>query len=147
MVLWRWENKRIVSPLISDYLQCFRQGEVDSAFFGLLNIGSKAIPELICQFQQERDNAIREFLVEVIWQYRQASAIPFLAERLYDPAPAIRRQALNGLVTLASPQVLEVLTAAKAHWRLQAKDTEAFADWLDEAIGQVESTQDNISIK
>ena len=117
------------------------------AFFGLLDIGCEALPELVLQFQQEQDNAIREFLVEVIWQYRQASVIPFLAERLYDPAPAIRRQALNGLVTLASPQVLEVLTVAKAHWRLQAKDTEAFADWLDEAIGQVESTQDNISIK
>jgi hypothetical protein len=66
---------------------------------------------------------------------------------LLQPAPytrfsynsAVWKQALDGLVTLASPQALEVLKAAKTRQFSQQKDTEEFHRWLDEAIEQAES--------
>lgn len=122
---------------IAGYLESFHKGDCDGAFFGLLEMGHEVLPELIEVFRHEEDSDIREFLVEVIWQHRQLSTIPFLGEALYDNAPIVWKQALDGLVTLASPQALEWLETAKAREFSRQADAEEFRRWLDEAIEQI----------
>lgn len=117
---------------VADYLHLYRQGDRDAAFFGLLEADHEVLPELIAAFRAEPDSRVRAFLVEVIWQYREPSVVPFLGEALRDSEAVVWRQALDGLVTFASPAALEVLRSASR------SATDEFSGWLDEAIEQVE---------
>lgn len=126
-------------PQIACYLEMFRGGDADNAFHGLLEIGRDVLPELMEVFRSERDIEVREFLVGVIREYRERSVIPFLGEALSDAEPRIWRQALDGLVTLASPAALEVLRAARIRQLPTRRATEEFRRWLEEAIEQAET--------
>ncbi len=124
---------------IAHYLEMFRRGGDDDAFHGLLEIDRNILPELMAVFRSESDIAVREFLVEVICEYREQSAIPFLGEALSNSEPRIWREALNGLVTLASPAALDVLRAARSRQFLTQGETDEFRRWLEEAIQQAET--------
>jgi hypothetical protein len=119
---------------ITDYIERFRRGDRDGAFFSLLEMEHGILPQLMEVFRHELDGRVREFLVEVIWQHRQPSVIPFLGEALHDSEPLVWRQALDGLVTMASPASLETLRNVRP--RQQIGELRL---WLDEAIYQVES--------
>ena len=123
---------------IADFLQRFREGHRDDAFFGLLEMDHDALPELMAAFRAERDAQVRAFIVEIVWQHRQQSVIPFLGEALCDLEPVIWRQAIDGLVTLASPAALEVLRSARARQFPCQRDTDEFRGWLEEAISRAE---------
>src|SRR6267378_3280776 len=71
----------LLSP-VAYYLEMFRKGDTDNAFHGLLEINRDILPELMAVFRVERNVGVRELLVEVIWEYREQSVIPFLAEAL-----------------------------------------------------------------
>ena len=121
---------------IDYYLEMFRQGNSENAFHGLLELDHDILPELIAVFRGEQDIALRELLLEVIWQYREHSVVPLLGEALRDTQPRIWRQALNGLVALASPEALDILRAARTQQFPTARETEEFRHWLNEAIEQ-----------
>jgi hypothetical protein len=123
---------------IGDYLEMFRRGDTDDAFHGLLELDPGVIPELMAVFRRERDARVREFLVEVIWEYREPSVVPFLGEALLDSEPCVWQEALNGLVTLVSPKALDVLRAARTREFPTRRETQEFREWLEEAIEQVE---------
>lgn len=116
---------------VADGLSLYRQGRCEDAFC-LLSGAGQEITELVAAFRGESDGPCRAFLVEVIWQHRQQSAVPFLTEALSDPDDAVWRQALDGLVTLASPESLAALRIAR-----ESRD-DTFREWIDEAIEQVE---------
>jgi hypothetical protein len=127
------------APQIAYYLEMFRSGDTDNALHGLLEIDRDILPELMAVFRSEQDIGVRELLVEVIWEYRERSVIPFLGEALSDTEPRIWRQALNGLVTLASPASLDILRAAGTRQFPTQRETEEFRRWLEEAIEQAEA--------
>jgi hypothetical protein len=124
-----------VTPQVAEHLQQFRKGDREKAFFGLLEMDHRILPELMAAFPSERDSQVRAFLVEVIWQHRQPSAVSFLGEAVHDSAPEVWKQAIDGLVTLASPAALAVLRAAKT----KRPNSDGFHHWIDEAIDQAES--------
>jgi hypothetical protein len=124
---------------IAECLQRFLKGDRDGAFCTLLEMEHSILPDLMAAFRSERDSRVREFLVEIIWQHRQPSAIPFLGEALRDGEAAVWKQALDGLVTQASPAALDVLRAARTRQFPTQRETEEFRRWLDEAIEQAES--------
>ncbi len=117
---------------VAEYLQRYREGHRDEAFFGLLETGQDILPELISAFRTESASRVRAFLVEVIWQHRQQSVIPFLGQALRDSESVVWREALDGLVTLASPAALEVLRSA------HHSATGECRSWIAEAIEQVQ---------
>jgi hypothetical protein len=127
------------APQIAYYLDMVRRGDTDNAFHGLLDMDHDILPELMAVFRSEQAIAVREFLVGVIWQHREQSVIPFLGEVLSDPEPSIWRQALDGLVALASPAALDILRAARTQQFPTQGETEEFRRWLDEAIEQAET--------
>ena len=151
------------SPRIAYYLEQLRQGQVDSAYHGLLETNYEMLPELIAVFRTETDTRTREFLLGVIWErWEQAMAryagdalrdyqegrepavtlartiIPLLGEALLDPEPLVWRQALDGLVGFASPAAMDVLRAARTRQFERQQDTEEFRRWLEEAIEQAQ---------
>jgi HEAT repeat protein len=119
---------------IDSCLKLARTGHRESALHCLLELGGAAIPRLADGYRAEADPAIRNLLVEVAWQLRTHSALDFLAEALQDPAPEVWRQALDGLVALASPESLRILEAARDSVRLPDDD---FPTWIEGAIEDV----------
>jgi len=116
----------------------YRRGEVDQAYHSLLELDHAALPELIAAFRAATNVGLRVFLLGVTWQHRQPSVIPLLAEALADSEPRVWREALAGLVALASPAALEALRAARGRQFPKRRDSEEFHRWLEEAIGQAE---------
>jgi HEAT repeat protein len=115
---------------ISEYFQHHREGRREEAYFGLLEMSHEILPELIAAFRAESDSATRAFLVEVIWQHRQQDSIPFLGDALRSAETSTWKQAMDGLVALASPAAMDVLQSARN------SGTDKFQSWLEEAIKQ-----------
>ncbi len=125
--------------LLDDYMEQARSGDLEGAFHGLRELDSDALPALLEACRCEDDPNVRSLLVEAIWQQRQPSVIGFLGDLLGDPIPVVWKQALDGLVTLASPESLRVLrSAADCEY-----DAERRA-WIEEAI---EQTADAIEMR
>ena len=116
---------------IDYYIERARIGDYEEAFHGLRELDSDALPALQEAYHREDDPMVRSVIVEAIWQYRQASVIGFLADVLGDPMPMVWKQALDGLVTLASPESLSVLRSAAFCERDAGKRA-----WIEEAIEQ-----------
>ncbi len=123
-----------VDKAIAHYLGAFRAGAGESAFFGLLELRSASILVLCHRYQCETDPDVRRLLLEVIWQRRDKSAIPFLGRQLLVAEGPIWRTSLDGLVAMPSQASLEELRRTRGALR----DAERLA-WLDEAIEQVNS--------
>jgi HEAT repeat protein len=128
-----------ITEIIADSLRELREGYHHDPFFRLLEQDDQIIPELIAEFRGEQDCAVREFIVEVIWQHRNPSAIPFLGEALRDEADRVWKQALDGLVTLGSQAALDELRAAMERPFPEHRKMVEFRSWIDEAIEQVET--------
>lgn len=128
---------------IADYLKMARSGALGDPFHGLRELGPGAFPAMQSAFHSETDPIIRALIVEAIWQHRQLSTIGFLADALRDPAPDVWKQALDGLVALASRASIQALRSAR--------DRETNAErraWIEEALDQAAetvATQESIS--
>ena len=116
---------------VAYYLSKARSGALEDAFHGLRELGPAALPAMQSAYRDEADPIVRALLVEVIGHHRQPSTIDFLADALEDSAPVVWKQALDGLVALASPDSLRALRSAA--------DREADEDrraWIEEAADQ-----------
>ncbi|MEN9674158.1 MAG: hypothetical protein RIS76_54 [Verrucomicrobiota bacterium] len=111
------------------------RGKADNAFHGLLEIDPDILPELVGTYQVQPDLDECEFVIEVIWQYRGRSIIPFLGEALMDPEERVWKQALDGLVAFATPAALDALRSARTRKLQTERKTEEFREWLEEGTG------------
>jgi HEAT repeat protein len=119
---------------IGSHLDWARAGNREAALEGLIGLGEPAIPRLADAFRTEPDPALRALLVETVRQLRSHASIELLGEALRDPSPEVWKQALDGLVTLASPESLRILEASRDVVRVPDED---FAEWLEGAIEDV----------
>jgi hypothetical protein len=126
------------SPKIEWALDQFRQGKRDEAFFCLVEEDGSILPELMEEFVKEQDVVTQAFLVEVVWHYRDPRTIPFLGKALSSSSPLVWKESLDGLVTLASPEALDVLTAVRSRSLSKPEKKAEFVEWLDEAIDQIQ---------
>ena len=134
-----WSSNNDITQIVTAYLEKFRKGDCENTYFDLTELGAVAIPSLIEAYHSETDACVRELLVEVIWQLREPSMIPFLGEALLDEDESVWKQAIDGLVALASVEAADVLRSARKRKFLRQKDAEEFQGWIDEAISQVEN--------
>jgi HEAT repeat protein len=123
--------------LLDNALRHFRNGDGDS-FFQLLHMDRRLLPLLPAEYRTTADSELREFLVRVTWEYRDPTTIPFLATALRDPADRVWKQAIDGLVTIGSPEAISVLRAAY-DTAAKAGPFDERRDWLREAIEQCEA--------
>jgi hypothetical protein len=73
-----------------------------------------------------------------MWQHRQPSVIPILAEALNDDESEVWQEAMDGLVSFSSEESLEALRAATNRKFTNPDEAKLFTSWLKEAIAQVE---------
>jgi HEAT repeat protein len=95
------------------------------------------LPILGEALKSERDAEVRERIIEIIGQHRVSSAIPILAEALFDESPLVWKKALDALVTLDRPECVPAIEAARNRAFRRQKDSEYFQEWADEAIQQL----------
>jgi HEAT repeat protein len=119
---------------INSYLNWARSGNRAAALQALIDLGESAIPRLVNAYRAEADPAIRGLIVEAVWQLRSHASIEFLGEALQDPTPEVWKQALDGLVTLATPQSLRILEAAQDMVRVP---DDGFHAWVEGAIADL----------
>ena len=120
------------------YLEKLRAGDFENAFHSLTEVGHSVVPKLIEAFQTETAPAVRAELVRIIWNHRRPETVSFLGQALRDPSPEVWKNALDGLVTLATSGALETLKAGLARQFANKKEADNFRKWVEEAIEQVE---------
>jgi hypothetical protein len=76
-------------------------------------------------------------LVTAIWQFRVPSSAAFLGELLRDVDPEVRKEALDGLVTLGTQEVVDILR------RENAAAGPLAGLWIDEALKQIREANDS----
>ncbi len=123
---------------IEYYLSMYEEGDVENAFFGLLETSQDIIPELSVKYHEVNDLSLRVFLLNILWQSRRESAVPVLVEALVDDEPVIWQEAMDGLVTICSQAAIEGLRRARARQFNKPRDALIFQHWLEEAIDQAE---------
>jgi hypothetical protein len=114
------------------YIELTRSGDYEQAFHSLRELDDSALSAFQDAYRSQTDPKVRSLLVHAIWQHRQPSVIGFLGDVLQDPAPEVWKQALDGLVTLATPEARRVLQSVA----VQDIDEER-RDWIVEAIEQI----------
>jgi HEAT repeat protein len=99
---------------VRHYLDIARAGQIESAFFGLIDLDKSVLPILEQEFRLEKDPSVRALIIKAVWNARWPGSIPFVAEALGDPQPQVWKEALDGLVALASPESRAVVESAIA---------------------------------
>jgi HEAT repeat protein len=123
--------------LVAEVLVQFRAGEEDRAFFALLHTRTGLQSALEDAFRLEKDAHVRAFLVKVLWEQRDPAVLSLLASALGDRNAEVWKEALNGLVTLASPHSLEILGDALRQPISGRAEQDKFGSWVSEAIDQI----------
>jgi hypothetical protein len=119
---------------LSFYLNEAREGNSEAAYFGLIHLGD--VVGLQDAYRAETDPKIRALLVHAVWQHRLSETIGFLAVALRDPHGETWKEALGGLVTLASPASRKVVEDELAR---TAESNPDYRNWLEEAIEQIDA--------
>jgi len=117
------------------YLSEARNGDIDAAYHSLIELPNHLLPDLEEAYRGEADPEIRALIVEAVWQHRLPTSVDFLAVAVEDPYPEVWKQALDGLVALASAESRKVLELVKS--RVAGQDAILRA-WIDEAIDQID---------
>jgi HEAT repeat protein len=128
--------------LVEHYLLEWSSSRWAHAYHSLIELGPRILPELESRFAESRDSALRAALVELAQQLHSADALPLFAAALEDEAPEVWKQALDGLVDLASPGSLLLLESALAHPPPGETSPGEWASWVQEAIQQVRAEQE-----
>jgi hypothetical protein len=105
-----------------------------------IDLGTAALPHFIAAIKEERDPRRRSRLIRVVWQFRDRSALPILAEALQDPDEQVWRDTLDGIVTLGGDQALQLLhDAQRAMLGVGEPLAVTKRSWIEEAIEQVQA--------
>jgi hypothetical protein len=124
----------VVATEIREILEKYSSGAEEEAFFELLQMPGDVLPAVTAAFRTEHNPALRAFLVKVAWERRDPNALHFMTEALSQTDEEVWQTALDGLVTLASPEALAVLTAAKTRELGDEAATKRFQSFVSEAI-------------
>jgi HEAT repeat protein len=122
---------------INHFLEKARSGDVDAAFHDLAELGSAAIPALREAYRFEADPTTRAVIVRAIREHKLPLSVDFFAFALNDISPEVWKEALDGLVALATPEACQALVQSLTH----LQDVERRV-WFQEAIAQINSEND-----
>src|SRR5437764_15488506 len=99
---------------VEHYLREWDSSGWAAAYHALVELGPVILPELAAPLADSRDARLRASLVQIARQLRSEEAVGLFAAALEDPAPLVWKEALDGLVSLASPAAVDVLGRALA---------------------------------
>ena len=127
---------RGLRALVDHYLREWDSRGWAAAYHALIELGPDVLPLLQERLSETGDAARRAALVQVARQMRSALALPLFEAALRDPEPAVWKEALDGLVVLASPAAVAVLAEALAQEPPGGAEEEDWRAWVREALDQ-----------
>lgn len=116
---------------IAEQVERLDDPSTDELFHSLIELPRDAIPLLQKAYGEQDSPQIRSRIVEVVWQYRDCSTLPFLADALNEDSDEIWKQALDGIVTIGGDKAVVILQAA-----LNESASDDKKAWIEEAIVQ-----------
>jgi hypothetical protein len=116
-----------IAAYVSEYLKQLRDN-AQNAWFSLVEVDDSAIPLLIDAYHFESNLAVKETLVEIIWQHRNPVVLDFLGEVLQHEDARLWKMALDGTVAINDRGGISVLEAEKN--RLQAIQSDQANDLI-----------------
>jgi hypothetical protein len=105
----------------------------EDSYHTLLEAPSDIVPLLIERFVVLTDGRQRARVVNVIWQYRLKSTLPFFVSALGDTHPDVWKEALDGIVTIGGDDAITYLR----DWRPRSASDAVKQSWINEAIEQL----------
>ena len=133
----------MVQPLTPTNLEEFvtyyldRLAADENAWFALVEAPDAIVPLLASAFRCEADPVKRSTILNIIWQRRDPSTIPLLAEGLQDASPGVWKEALERLVMIGGPQGISEIEAARSRLVDSKDDRAQFREFLDEPLEQL----------
>ncbi len=127
------------------YLRQLRAGDFDSAFHGLIDLDPAVVHLLIAAYHAETSASICASLLRIISEFRTPSALPLLAEALRCRRDDQWKQALDGLVRLASVEAIQTLEAVIRDEAVAPNPESSYIDWVREALDQTKQAHGNNS--
>ena len=121
---------------VAEYLERLREGDFGTAFHGMIDLPPAVVPLLISAYHDEISRNIRYGLLRIIWEFRTPLAVPLLEAALRDRSDGRWKDALDGLVTLASSEAIDALERVLADAQAQSKADSDYVDWVREALEQ-----------
>ena len=118
---------------VSEQVRMLSTPSAENAFCNLQRLTPTVIPELVEEFWNAKNPSVRAELVNVIWQFREKSTVEFLIEIMDDVHDQVWMNALDGLVTIGSTEVIQQLYNLAA--TLNPDDIRGA--WIMEAIEQI----------
>jgi hypothetical protein len=109
----------------------------EDALFRLLHLERESFPILVGAFRRASRPALRAKIIEVAWRLRWLEAIPLLVEAVRDPADAVWKEGLNGLVAIGGDAGFQALIDLQTeHARLSPPGATKL-EWIEEALQQI----------
>jgi HEAT repeat protein len=130
---------RDIAALVEHYLHEWDSREWAHAYHSLIELGPQVLPELERRFHESRDAAFRGVLVELARQVHSADALPLFEGALADEAPEVWKQALDGLVSLASLASILLIERALARTPPGRTSAAEWYSWVQEALQQAQA--------
>jgi HEAT repeat protein len=127
---------RDVRALTEHYLLEWDSDRWANAYHSLIELGPQVLPELERRLGDAPDSVFRAALVELARQLHSTDAVRLFDTALRDESPRVWKEALDGLVDLASPASILLLEQALARTPPGHTDPTEWGYWLREALQQ-----------
>jgi HEAT repeat protein len=121
---------------VDHYLLEWDSREWASAYHSLIELGPQILPRVSSRFSASPDAAFRVALVQLARQLRSSDALALFDRALQDESPEVWKEALDGLVALASPASILVLEEAGARTPPGRTSEADWRSWIGEALQQ-----------
>jgi hypothetical protein len=127
---------RDIPALVEHYLLEWDSRGWASAYHSLVELGPEALPALEKRFAESRDRVFRAAIVELARNFHSKDSLPLFATALHDGAPEVWKEALDGLVDLASLESISLLEEALKQDPPGRTPSTEWTSWLAEALEQ-----------
>lgn len=127
---------RETDALVDHYLLEWDSRGWANAYHSLIELGPQILAGLSRRFTASHDSAFRAALVELAHQVHSSDALPLFDRALQDESQEVWKEALDGLVALASlPSILLLEVALRRPPPGRTSEAE-WRSWIREALQQ-----------
>lgn len=127
-------NSRIGIDILIDKLD---SESSENTYHTLLEMGVTIIPNCINRYCKEHNPTIRSRLVAIVWQSRDESVVSFLGNALKDTESDVWKEAMDGLVSISTPEARGVLHASIESAQKDATFSREWLEYAEEALNQM----------
>lgn len=128
---------------VAEHLERLREGDFETAFHGMIDLPPAVVPLLISAYHDEISRDVRSGLLRIIWEFRTPLALPLLEAALRDRGDDRWKDALDGLVVLASSEAIDALERVLGEAQAQPKSDADYGEWVREALEQTQEAHAN----